>query len=396
MGAEFVSEENGGGNSGLFFFLPQLEAAGLPEAFLQAVRNGVLASADAVCCVPNTLTALCLNPVGLERVRASGPAAVVDGAAAVDAAAGDGGAQAAPGDEAGGANAANAASGGGGGGGGGGDSTEDGGGCGALECFVKMFTTKAYVRALHGETPAVLGTGLDELMRHVPALRPTGINMAIRTLEALCAMGGSGDASSSAEAADAVPMDTDAEEVQVGVCVRVVYEFPSILFDAIGAVGFVGNFHQRRKFAAEECEHGWKFGLLQDVAATEQSKKLSSKEKEKADKAADALLPECISNVARLMETMLAHHETARVFVERGGMALMLKLYALPSLPATQAGSSATQTLSAAFRAFLPTHAPALAAEARVALEAQLSAVCVLPQPFTLTLIRVRATQPQP
>jgi hypothetical protein len=39
--------------------------------------------------------------------------------------------------------------------------------CGALECFVPMFTTKAYARALHGDTPAVLGTGLDELMRHV-------------------------------------------------------------------------------------------------------------------------------------------------------------------------------------------------------------------------------------
>ena len=49
----------------------QLEAAGLPEAFLAAVAAGVLATADAVCCVPSTLTALCLNPVGLQRVRAS-------------------------------------------------------------------------------------------------------------------------------------------------------------------------------------------------------------------------------------------------------------------------------------------------------------------------------------
>jgi hypothetical protein len=114
----------------------------------------------------------------------------------------------------------------------------------------------------------------------VPALRPTGITMALATLHALCAMGGSpveAAAASSGAGGGATPMDTDAEEPEA------------------------------------------------------------------KEKAAAALLPECISNVSRMVETMLAHHETARLFVERGGMAVMLRLYSLPALAPTLASSAATQ-----------------------------------------------------
>jgi hypothetical protein len=107
--------------------------------------------------------------------------------------------------------------------------------------------------------------------------------MALATLHALCAMGGSpveAAAASSGAGGGATPMDTDAEEPEA---------------------------------------------------------------KEAKEKAAAALLPECISNVSRLVETMLAHHETARLFVERGGMAVMLRLYSLPALAPTLASSAATQ-----------------------------------------------------
>lgn len=77
------------------------------------VQAGVLPSGEALCAVPNTLVALCLNTGGLARVRNSK----------------------------------------------------------ALECFVPIFTSRAYARALSGDTPSILGSGLDELMRHVPLLR---------------------------------------------------------------------------------------------------------------------------------------------------------------------------------------------------------------------------------
>eukprot|EP00959_Pyramimonas_sp_CCMP1952_P173132 3618005-Pyramimonas_sp.AAC.1 len=150
---------------------PQLEAAGLPAAFLEAIQEGVAPCADAVCCVPNTLTALCLNTQGLERVRTAGGV----------------------------------------------------GPCGALSCFVPMFTTKAYIRPLKGETPAVLGTGLDELMRHVPSLRPIGMEMAVQILKALCALGGAtpkgDDGATSGDADDSDssdPMDTEGGAAATG------------------------------------------------------------------------------------------------------------------------------------------------------------------------------------
>ena len=80
-------------------------------------QGGVLPSGEALCSVPNTLVALCLNTGGLQRVR--------------DAR--------------------------------------------ALSCFVTIFTSKTYLKALSGDTPSILGSGLDELMRHVPQLRQVGI-----------------------------------------------------------------------------------------------------------------------------------------------------------------------------------------------------------------------------
>lgn len=77
------------------------------------MQSGVLPSGEALCSVPNTLVALCLNTGGLSRVRDSR----------------------------------------------------------ALTCFVPIFTTRTYLRALSGDTPSILGSGLDELMRHVPVLR---------------------------------------------------------------------------------------------------------------------------------------------------------------------------------------------------------------------------------
>ena len=96
------------------------------------MQAGVLPSGEAVCSVPNTLVALCLNNAGMERVRETK----------------------------------------------------------ALACFVPIFTSKAYIKALQGDTPPALGAGLDELLRHVSSLRKEGVQMIVDILRSLCEMGG--------------------------------------------------------------------------------------------------------------------------------------------------------------------------------------------------------------
>lgn len=96
------------------------------------MQAGVLPSGEAVCSVPNTLVALCLNNSGMERVRKTK----------------------------------------------------------ALACFVPIFTSKAYIKALQGDTPQALGAGLDELLRHVGTLRKEGVEMIIDILKRMCEMGG--------------------------------------------------------------------------------------------------------------------------------------------------------------------------------------------------------------
>ena len=96
------------------------------------MQAGVLPSGEAVCSLPNTLVALCLNNAGMERVRQTK----------------------------------------------------------ALSCFVTIFTSKAYIKALQGDTPPALGAGLDELLRHVSSLRKEGVGMIVDILKRLCNMGG--------------------------------------------------------------------------------------------------------------------------------------------------------------------------------------------------------------
>lgn len=43
--------------------------AGLPQAYLQAITTSLLPQTEALCSIPSTLVALCLNTAGLELVR---------------------------------------------------------------------------------------------------------------------------------------------------------------------------------------------------------------------------------------------------------------------------------------------------------------------------------------
>ena len=114
---------------------PELEKQEVPQTFLEAWEGddpGPSPSADALCCLPNALGALCLSPLGLARVKKSG----------------------------------------------------------ALDALVAAFTSRAYQRAMHGETAGAIGGNIDELLRHVPDLQPAGVRFAINVLRRLLEVGG--------------------------------------------------------------------------------------------------------------------------------------------------------------------------------------------------------------
>ncbi|TXG67972.1 hypothetical protein EZV62_009247 [Acer yangbiense] len=241
---------------------PVLDTAGLPSAFLDAIMDGVLCSAEAIICIPQCLDALCLNNNGLQAVK---------------------------------------------------DRT-------ALRCFVKIFTSRTYSRVLAGDTPGSLSSGLDELMRHASSLRGPGVDMVIEILDAIIKIGSGVDASnvSSDSPCDstAVPMETDAEE---------------------------------RNLVMPDDRESSKMDSSEQTAESSSDASLVNIE---------SFLPDCVSNVARLLETILQNADTCRIFVEKKGIDAVLQLFTLPLLPLS---ASVGQSISVAFKNFSPQHSASLA-----------------------------------
>ncbi|KAL5974363.1 E3 ubiquitin-protein ligase upl1 [Asimina triloba] len=243
---------------------PVLDAAGLPCAFLDAIMSGVLCSAEAVTCIPQCLDALCLNNSGLQAVKDRN----------------------------------------------------------ALRCFVKIFTSRAYLRALVGDnTAASLSSGLDELMRHASSLRSPGVDMLIEILNSIAKIGSGVDISSSSADQQGpslpVPMDTDAEER-----------------NDEGDLSKVESMEQITEAASDSLSASIELANV------------------------ESFLPECISNTARLLETVLQNADTCRVFIEKKGIEAILQLFTLPLTPLS---ASVGQSVSIAFKSFSPQHSAALA-----------------------------------
>jgi hypothetical protein len=70
-------------------------------------------------------------------------------------------------------------------------------------------------------------------------------------------------------------------------------------------------------------------------------------------------LVESVTYASRALEAVLTAGETVRLFVEAGGVDLMLRLYRLPGLPATFGSTNASHSLLMAFRALLGHVSPA-------------------------------------
>ncbi|CAA7050793.1 unnamed protein product [Microthlaspi erraticum] len=228
-----------------------LDSAGLTSAFLDAISDDIICSAEAITCIPQCLDALCLNNSGLQAVKDRN----------------------------------------------------------ALRCFVKIFTSASYLRALTGDTPGSLSSGLDELLRHQSSLRTYGVDMFIEILNSMLIMGSGMEASTSMSTdvptdAATVPMEIDSDEKSLAV--------------------------------SDEAQ--------------------PSSDTTPAN--IEQFLPDCVSNVARLFETVLQNAEVCSLFVEKKGIDAVLKLFSLPLMPlSTPLG----QSFSVAFKNFSPQHSASLA-----------------------------------
>ncbi|XP_071733716.1 E3 ubiquitin-protein ligase UPL1-like [Rutidosis leptorrhynchoides] len=225
-----------------------LEEANLPSAFLDAIMDGVICSAEAITCIPQCLDALCLSNNGLQAVKDRN----------------------------------------------------------ALRCFVKIFTSRNYLRALMADTPSSLSSGLDELMRHASSLRVHGVDMLIEILKALEKLGSGSEVVSltvEASSSSSVPMETDADD----------------------------------KSGESNKSESSSDTSLQNV---------------------ESYLPDCVNNAARLLESILQNSDTCRIFVEKKGIEAVLQLFTLPLMPSSV---SLGQSISIAFKNFSPHHSASLA-----------------------------------
>lgn len=239
-----------------------LEAAGLPSAFMDAIMDGVLCSTEAITCIPQCLDALCLNNNGLQAVKERN----------------------------------------------------------ALRCFVKVFTSKLYLRALAADTSGTLSSGLDELMRHASSLRGPGVEMLIEILTKIAKIGSGLDSASLStdcpSSSQPVPMETESENRDV------------VTMDD-----------------RDSCKPG-SSELSTDLAPDASLVNVES------------FLPDCISNAARLLETILQNSDTCRIFVEKRGIECVLQLFSLPLMPPSV---SLGQSIAVAFKNFSPQHFASLA-----------------------------------
>ncbi|QDZ19375.1 HECT domain-containing ubiquitin-protein ligase [Chloropicon primus] len=254
---------------------PIIEKHKLPKAFLETVQNGVLVTPDTVCCLPSTLVALCLNKKGLKAVQKSK----------------------------------------------------------VLDCLVSIFTSPQHCRALQGDTPSMLGNGLDELVRHVPEMKETCIDVMFTIVDKIMGIGEelkkeqqvsaikneSGDDSrcdnSAGQASSSQPMDTDST------------------LDGSGRPS-------------------------------------SSSQPSASDVYLDSM-SEIVINVARLLEAMLSNPSVGKAFVQKGGIKFLLKLY---TIPVKKQSPATTHQLFSTFRVLNPSHSKEVATSLIKELEALLSA----------------------
>ncbi|KAL0399111.1 UNVERIFIED_CONTAM: E3 ubiquitin-protein ligase UPL2, partial [Sesamum radiatum] len=152
------------------------------------------------------------------------------------------------------------------------------------EMLCKSFYLQTLPASLAADTSGSLSSGLDELMRHASSLRGPGVDMLIEILTKIAKIGSGLESASpttdSPSCSQPVPMETESENRDV-----------TTMDDK------------------DSCRPG-SSEQLTDVVPDASSTNVES------------FLPDCISNAARLLETILQNSDTCRIFVEKKGIEL--------------------------------------------------------------------------
>ncbi|KAK2437714.1 E3 ubiquitin-protein ligase UPL1 [Trifolium repens] len=169
------------------------------------------------------------------------------------------------------------------------------------------------------DTPASLSSGLDELMRHASSLRGPGVDMLVEILETISKIGSAMDPSSLCHdpcSSTSAPMEMDGGDKNLN------------LPDSM------------------------------ESSRPDDTEQINEPSSDASTMNIESYLPDCVNNVARLLETILQNADTCRIFVEKKGIEAILQLFTMPLMPPSV---SVGQSISVAFKNFSPQHYVSLA-----------------------------------
>ncbi|KAJ2962784.1 hypothetical protein NQZ79_g2089 [Umbelopsis isabellina] len=231
--------------------LPILQEAKLPQSFLDTITNYTTVSTDVLLAASNAFGAICLNAPGLEMFNAAKP----------------------------------------------------------IHHFFNLFTSPQFLRA-NGEVDVatLLGTSMDELMRHHPVLKPDIIKAVIDMAKRVNEMG----------------------HQEIGKPADDSHLLKAAKPDEVD------------KPVTESTEQGESPKGSGDLKTTEPA----ADEKDKRD----CVLVSFIDVVARFLEGLFQNNSHCRDFTTEGGLEILLDIYSLPMLPGDFAVSIASDSLSYLFR----------------------------------------------
>ncbi|KAF9603290.1 hypothetical protein IFM89_034639 [Coptis chinensis] len=178
----------------------------------------------------------------------------------------------------------------------------------ALRFLVDIFTTRKYVLAMN-EGVVPLANAVEELLRHVSTLRGTGVDIIIEIIEKLASLGDEQCSGLSEKVDGTNAMETDTEEGAK--------EGPSCLVNAMDSVS--------------------------DGINSERFVQL------------------CIFHAMVLVHRTMENSETCRLFVEKKGIDILMRLLLRPSIAQSSEGMSIALHSTVVFKGFTQHHSAPLA-----------------------------------
>ncbi|CAG8513467.1 7938_t:CDS:10, partial [Acaulospora morrowiae] len=220
--------------------LPIMQEVQLPQTFLNSICKEIPASV--IQSIPNAFGAICLNSQGMDIFKEKDP----------------------------------------------------------IDKFFTIFTSTDHLRALQdGDVASVLGTSIDELMRHHPVLKPSIMNATMSVLQRILDLGNS-----------ETSVKDDSSTLHIG--------------------------------QDDDQSANLEMRVESEPTDTNMTDLDSSKPEEKKENTVVAF----IEIAARFLEGLLQTQNHCKDFLSKNGLSMILKFYALPTVPYDFASSQASYSLS--------------------------------------------------